>query len=155
MFCEDAPPGICFAARARHALGAPSFHHRLAIRLLIEADPYHVHAHVEAEYRTREGERGAPLPGAGLGGKSLDASVLVVKGLGYGSGGRGRSATMLYQSFGSRVSSSRYFTVSDIGLSPFQPLAGAFQTPRSCISRTWRSITSRLYSACRPGTLSM
>src|SRR6516164_2165166 len=84
MFCEDAPPGICFAARARHALGAPSFHHRLAIRLLIEADPYHVHAHVEAEYRTREGERGAPLPGAGLGGKSLDASVLVVKGLGYG-----------------------------------------------------------------------
>src|SRR6516165_6144366 len=83
MFCEDAPPGICFAARARHALAAPSFHHRLAIGLLIEADPYHVHAHIEAEYRTREGERGAPLPGTGLRGKSLDASVLIVKGLGY------------------------------------------------------------------------
>src|SRR6516162_2920876 len=83
MFCEDAPPGICFAARARHALGAPSFHHRLAIGLLIEADAYHVHAHIEAEYRTREGERRAPLPGAGLGGKSLDASVFVVEGLSY------------------------------------------------------------------------
>src|SRR5439155_22971727 len=35
-----------------------------------------------------------------------------------------------------------------------QPLAGGFQIPRSCISRTCRSMTSRLYSACRPGILS-
>src|SRR6516225_6266585 len=40
-------------------------------------------------------------------------------------------------------------------LFPVQPLAGGFQMPRSCISRTWRSITWRLYSAWRPGILSI
>src|SRR5271166_4930717 len=84
MFGKDAPPGMRFAAWARHALSTPSLHHRLAVRLLLEAYLHHIDAHIETEHGARVGERGAPLPGAGLGGEPLDAGLLVVKGLGYG-----------------------------------------------------------------------
>src|ERR1700739_2166087 len=84
MLGKNVPPDTCFSAGARHAIGAPSLHQRLAIRLLIEADLYHVHAHIEAEYRAREGERRAPLSRAGLGSEPLDAGLLVVEGLSYG-----------------------------------------------------------------------
>src|SRR5438270_11711875 len=48
------------------------------------------------------------------GSRSAGPTGCRVPGCSTGSGGRGRSATMLYHSFGSRLSSSRYFTVSDI-----------------------------------------
>src|SRR5882762_11287185 len=84
MFLQDAPPGICFAARARDALGTPSLHQSLAVRLLLEAHLHHVDAHVETKHRAREGERRTPLPGAGLGREPPDAGFLVIKGLSHG-----------------------------------------------------------------------
>src|SRR6516225_10371087 len=83
MFREDAPPRICFRARARHALSTPGLHQRLAVRFLLEAHFHHIDAYIEAKHGARKGERRAPLPGAGLGGESLDAGLLVVKGLGH------------------------------------------------------------------------
>src|SRR5215467_476434 len=78
MLRENASAGICLLARARHTGRTPSFHQRLTIGLLLEADLDHVDADVETEHRPRIGEGRAPLPGAGLGGQSLDAGFLVV-----------------------------------------------------------------------------
>src|SRR6516165_8949668 len=83
MFSEDTPAGICFSARARHAFGTPSLHQRLAVRLLLEADFDHIDTHVETKHSARKGKCRAPLAGTGLGGEPRDASLFVVKGLGY------------------------------------------------------------------------
>ena len=56
MFPEDAAPGICLGARARHALRSPTLHQSLAVRLLLEAHLDHVDAHVETKHRSRKGE---------------------------------------------------------------------------------------------------
>src|SRR5271167_528948 len=84
MLGKDVPPGACFSARARHALGTPSLHQRLAVRLLLKTHFHHVDANVEAKHGARKGERRAPLSSAGLGSEPLDAGLLVVEGLSYG-----------------------------------------------------------------------
>src|SRR4029077_6198524 len=73
--------GFGLAAGTGDALRAPGLHHRLTVRLLIETDLHHVDAYFEPEKRAGEGERRAPLPGAGLGGEPPDPGLLVVKGL--------------------------------------------------------------------------
>ncbi len=67
-------------AMQRRAIG---LHQRPAIGLLLVADLDHVDLDLEAEQLAGEGQRRAPLAGAGLGGQALDACLLVVEGLGH------------------------------------------------------------------------
>ena len=62
---------------------APGLDHRPPVRLLVIGDPDHEHLAFEAEELARERQRGAPLPGAGLGGELAHALLLVVEGLGH------------------------------------------------------------------------
>ncbi len=61
--------------------GAPGLHEQAAIGLLLVADLHHVDRALHAIETAGEGERAAPLAGAGLGGDALDARELVVVGL--------------------------------------------------------------------------
>ena len=83
----------------RHALRAPRVHHQAAVGLLVVADLDHEYLEVDAEVLGREGDRRAPLSGAGLGGQVLDALFVVVVGLRHGGVGlvrtRGRHAFVL------------------------------------------------------------
>ena len=76
-------PASCVGllAGARDAGRAVGLHHRLAVRLLVEAHPHHVHLDLQPEERARVGERRAPLPGSGLGGEARDSLLLVVERL--------------------------------------------------------------------------
>ena len=76
--------GVGLVARACDAFRAVGLHQRPAIGLLIVGDPDHVDLDFEAEQRAGEGERGAPLPRAGLGRELRHALFLVVEGLGDG-----------------------------------------------------------------------
>ena len=82
MVGEDRAAGGRLHARARHASRAVSLHQRPAVWLLVVGNPDHVDLDVEPEEGAREGERRAPLAGAGLGRELLHALGLVVKGLG-------------------------------------------------------------------------
>jgi hypothetical protein len=62
-------------------LGAPELHHGAAVGLLVVRDLHHVDGALEAEHLAGQGDRGAPLPGAGLGGDAPGAGQLVVIGL--------------------------------------------------------------------------
>ena len=79
-----ARPESVSSARARDALRAVGLHQRPPIGLLVVGDLDHVDLDFEAEQRAREGERRAPLPGAGLGRQLRDALLLVVESLGDG-----------------------------------------------------------------------
>src|SRR4028118_1788480 len=70
--------------RARVDLGAVGLHHDAAVGLLAVGDADHVDGAVEAQGLAGEGQRGAPLSGAGLGGEAPHALLLVVEGLGDG-----------------------------------------------------------------------
>ena len=67
--------------RAGHDLRAVGLHQDPPVRLLVVARADHVDLDLEPEERAGEGERAAPLPGAGLGRDALDARFLVVEGL--------------------------------------------------------------------------
>src|SRR6266481_8271015 len=67
--------------RTREYLGAPRFHHRAAIRLLLVADTYHVHANLDAKHLTGHRERTTPLTRAGLSCKTAYSGKIVVVGL--------------------------------------------------------------------------
>src|SRR5207237_9643411 len=71
-------------AGPRDASGAPGFHQRLAVGLLLEADAHHVDAHLETEEGAGKSQRRTPLPGAGLRREPPDTSLLVVEGLRHG-----------------------------------------------------------------------
>jgi hypothetical protein len=60
---------------------APCLHHRAPVGLLVVRRAHHVHLALEAEQGAREGQRGAPLPGARLGHQPLDAGPGVLVGL--------------------------------------------------------------------------
>ena len=77
-----ARPEFRLLARARHAFRAVGLHERPPVGLLIVGDPDHVDLDFQAEQRAGEGERGAPLPGAGLGRKLGYALFLIVERLG-------------------------------------------------------------------------
>ena len=83
----------------RHALRAPGVHHQTAVGFLVIADLDHEHLQVDAEVFGCEGDRSAPLSGAGLGRQVLDALLVVVVGLRHGGVGlvrtRGRHALVL------------------------------------------------------------
>ena len=66
------------------AARAIGFHQRAAIRLLVIRHADLEHGHIDAEQRAGKSERGAPLPGAGLGREPLDALLFVVPGLRHG-----------------------------------------------------------------------
>ena len=78
---QDGAAGVGLVARAGDAGRAVGLHQRPAIGLLIVRDPDHVDLDLEAEQRAGEGERRAPLAGAGLGGELLHPRLLVVEGL--------------------------------------------------------------------------
>jgi len=83
----------------RHALRAPRVHHQAAVGLLVVADLDHEYLAGRCRSAGREGDRRAPLSGAGLGGQVLDALFVVVVGLRHGGVGlvrtRGRHAFVL------------------------------------------------------------
>ena len=81
MFLQDGAAAIGLVRRRRDAARAIGLHQRAAVRLLIERHPHLEDQHVDAEQRAGEGERRAPLPGAGLGAQPLDTGLLVVPGL--------------------------------------------------------------------------
>ena len=58
--------------------GAPGLHHRAPVRLLVVGGADHPDLAVDAVLRAGEGQRAAPLPGAGLGGEPLGALGRVV-----------------------------------------------------------------------------
>jgi len=80
----------------RHAFRTPCVHHQAAVGFLVVADLDHEYLQVDAEMFRGEGDRSAPLPGAGLGGQVFDALLVVVISLRYGGIGfvrtRGRHA---------------------------------------------------------------
>ena len=63
-------------------LAPRGLHHQAAVGLLVVADAHHVDSHSRPKMRAGEGQRAAPLAGAGLGGQPLDAGLAVVVGLG-------------------------------------------------------------------------
>ena len=78
---QDGAAGFGFVRRRGDAARAVGLHQRAAIGLLVEGDAHQEHGDLDAEQRTGEGERRAPLAGAGLGRELLDAGLLVVPGL--------------------------------------------------------------------------
>ena len=62
-------------------LRAPGLHHHPPVGLLLVGDVDHVDLALEAEGLAGEGQRAAPLAGAGLGGQALAAGAGVVEGL--------------------------------------------------------------------------
>ena len=78
---ENGLAGVGFLARAGDAGGAVGFHQRAPVGLLVVAHLDHEDFDFEAEHLPGEGERRAPLPGAGLGRQLGDAGFLVVEGL--------------------------------------------------------------------------
>ena len=82
---QDRAAGIGLGAGAGNAGRAPGLHQRLAVRLLVEAGLHHEDAHLQPEQRAGEGQRGAPLAGAGFGREPFHAGFLVVEGLRNGS----------------------------------------------------------------------
>ena len=63
---------------------AEGLHHHAPVRLLVVAGPDLPHLALQAEQGAGEGQGGAPLPGAGLGGQLLHPGLGVVVGLGHG-----------------------------------------------------------------------
>ena len=80
---------------------APRLHHRAPVGLLVVAGADHVDLALEAEQRAGERERGAPLPGAGLGHQLRDPGLRVLVGLRDGAVGLvragGRDALVLVE----------------------------------------------------------
>src|SRR4030042_4212017 len=83
-FRKDIPSGLGLLTGAGDAVSAPDLHHEFAKGLLIEADSNHEYFAFESQEVAGEGERAAPLSGAGLGRNLLDAHMLVVPNLGNG-----------------------------------------------------------------------
>ena len=84
VLLQNCPSGIGFLAGAGYALGSPGLHHYAAIGFLFEAYPDHVNLQLYTEEHAPHGQRAAPLSGAGLGGDSGDAFLLVVVRLCHG-----------------------------------------------------------------------
>ena len=63
---EDRPARLRLRRRRRNAARAISLHQRAPVRLLVVGHADHEHLHVDPEQRAGEGERAAPLAGAGL-----------------------------------------------------------------------------------------
>ena len=85
-------------ARAGHDLGAVGLHEIAAVRLLVVARADHVDLDLEAEHGAGEGQRAAPLAGAGLGREPGHALGLVVVRLRQGRVGlvaAGRAAALV------------------------------------------------------------
>ena len=61
--------------------GAPRLHHRAPVGLLVVGGADHEDLALQAEEATGEGQRRAPLPGAGLGRQLADAGLRVLVGL--------------------------------------------------------------------------
>ena len=92
MAIPSDPVGCCCSGRSRLGEGArgavdrgsPGLHHRAPVGLLVIGGPDHEDLALEPEQRAGEGQRGAPLAGAGLGAEALDARAGVLVGLGHG-----------------------------------------------------------------------
>ena len=82
MLGANLPSSVRQLGRAWHDGRAPDLHHALAVRLLLIANPHHVHHALEVEDPGGKGEGAPPLARAGLGRQSLGALGLVVKSLG-------------------------------------------------------------------------
>ena len=102
-----ARPEFGFIARARDAGGAVGLHQRPAVGLLLIADLDHVDLDLDAEQLPGEGERRAPLAGAGLGRQLPDAGLAVVEGLRHGGvrlvAARRADALVLVEDAGRRI----------------------------------------------------
>jgi hypothetical protein len=81
---QNPPAGRRRLRRRRVHLGAPRLHHQPPVRLLVERRAHLPHLAVEAEEAAGEGERAAPLAGAGLGDHVLDPRRGVVPRLRHG-----------------------------------------------------------------------
>ena len=79
--CQDRAAGVRAVRRAGRDGGAVGLHDGAAVRLLLVADLHHVDVDGDLEDVAGDGQRGAPLARAGLGGDALDAFLLVVVGL--------------------------------------------------------------------------
>src|SRR5581483_276583 len=82
VLAEDLLPGLRRRRRRRTDLRAERLHEDPAIGLLLERRLDHEDQALQAEEAAGHRERGAPLAGAGLGGHTPDARLLVVVGLG-------------------------------------------------------------------------
>ena len=78
---QDGAPGLRLVRGRGHAARAVGFHERAPVRLLVVGDAHHEYLHVDAEERTGERERGAPLSRAGLGRDALHPGFDVVERL--------------------------------------------------------------------------
>ena len=80
---------------------APGLHHRAPVGLLVVAGADHVDLALQPEQRAGEGQRGAPLAGAGLGDELADPGLRVLVGLRHGGvrlvRARGRDALVLVE----------------------------------------------------------
>ncbi len=74
---QDRPPGFGKVGWRGHAFGAVGAHQRLAVGFLLERHLDLEHLHLQIEQAAGEGQRRAPLAGAGLGGEPLDGGPWV------------------------------------------------------------------------------
>src|SRR3954464_12871972 len=81
MLGKHRTTGLRVLGRARDDLRAPRLDHRAPARLLVVRDPDHVDLALEPDQPAREGERAAPLAGAGLGREARPPLALVVERL--------------------------------------------------------------------------
>ena len=81
---QDRAAGIGEFGRRRDHLRPPQLHHALAVRLLAAGNLDHIDGAFQTEHGTGQGQRTAPLAGAGLGCQAADAGLLVIVGLGDG-----------------------------------------------------------------------
>jgi hypothetical protein len=81
---ENLAPGLGLVAGAGEDFRPPRLHHGTAERLLLVADLHHVYPHLDAEHLSGEGQRRAPLAGAGFRSEALDARLPVVPRLRHG-----------------------------------------------------------------------
>src|SRR5215211_1715359 len=81
MLLEDVPTRLRQIRRARVDLGAVGLHHDAPVGLLVVADAHHVDRALQAQDPAGEGQGGAPLARAGLGGEAPHALLAVVVGL--------------------------------------------------------------------------
>ena len=104
---QDRAPGLRLGRGRGDAARAVGLHQRAAVGLLVVRHAHHEDLDLDAEQRAGEGERRAPLAGAGLGGDLLDAGLLVVerlrhRGVGLVAAG-GRDALVLVVDLGRRL----------------------------------------------------
>ena len=81
---EDRAAALGVGRRAGRDFAAPDVHHHSPVGLLMVAHLDHEDLALDVEHLAGEGERGAPLAGAGLGGQPVDALHFVIVSLGDG-----------------------------------------------------------------------